>query len=87
MRIKNMNMQEAIAGQQVRSLREFANVPKGTRGVIDEDYGSGVTVAWNLPESPLPDGYKCYDGKWAVVSGILRDGFDKETELQYLAVE
>lgn len=53
---------------------------------IDEDYGTGVMVAWDLPESPLPPGYRVYDGRWACVSGILRDGFDKDRELQMLKV-
>ena len=81
-----MTEQEAAIGTRIRSLRDFVGVPIDTEGVIDEDYGTGITVAWDLPESPLPVGYRKYDGVPAVRSGILRDGFDKATELQYLEV-
>ena len=53
-------------------------------GVIDEDYNSGIMVAWDLPDKPLPLGYSMYDNKSIIITGILRDGFDKITELQYL---
>ncbi len=72
-------------GTRVRALRAFVAVPKGTQGIIDEDYGDGVMVAWDLPDHPLPPGYK-YDGRPAIVAGILRDGFDKELELKWLEV-
>jgi hypothetical protein len=71
-------------GRRVRTLRDFANVPKGTEGVIDEDYGSGIMIAWDLPDQPLPSGYSQYDGRPAIQSRILRDGFDKREELQFL---
>ncbi len=75
-------------GQRVRSLVDFAGVPRGTEGVIDEDYGTGITVAWDLPDQPLPPGYRDYDGRPAIQTGMLRDGFDKVRELQFLeAVE
>lgn len=79
-----MTSGEAGVGARVRTLRDFCSVPKGTKGVIDEDYGSGVMVAWDLPDQPLPPGYQVYDGRPAFVSGILRDGFDKERELEFL---
>jgi hypothetical protein len=80
-----MKKSDAIIGQRVKTLRGFSGVPEGTEGVIDEDYGSGVTVAWDLPDRPLPEGYKQWNGKPAVAPGQpLRDGFDKETELKYL---
>jgi hypothetical protein len=71
----------AVVGTRVKSTIDFSGVPRGTEGVIDEDYGTGIMVAWDLPESPLPKGYTKYDGIPAVTSGILRDGFDKRTEL------
>jgi len=71
-------------GVRVRSLVPFSGVPKGTEGVIDEDYGTGLMVAWDLLGSPLPQGYRVYDGRPAVASGILRDGFDKARELHFL---
>ena len=79
-----MNLAQAVIGCRVRCLRGFSGVPQGTEGVIDEDYGTGVTVAWDLPERPLPSGYWSYDGRSAIQSGILRDSFDKETELNLL---
>lgn len=81
-----MLISQAIVGTRVRSLVDFSGVPKGTEGVIDHDYITGVMIAWNLPESPLPNGYKIYDGRPAIASGILRDGFDKKTELHLLEV-
>lgn len=79
-----MDKSQATVGQRVKSLREFSGVEVGTEGVIDEDYGTGIMVAWDRPWAPLPPGYREYDNRPAVSSGILRDGFDKETELQYL---
>ena len=80
-----MNNTECKVGVKVRSLVEFNSVPIGTCGIIDEDYGSGITVAWDLPDRKLPFGYNKYNGKPAISFGQpLRDGFDKDTELQYL---
>lgn len=76
---------EYYVGARVRTLRAFASVPKGTEGVIDEDYGTGMTVAWDLPEQPLPPGYAKFDGRPAIVSRILRDGFAND-ELGFLEV-
>lgn len=76
----------AVVGTRVKTKRDFSRVPKGTEGVIDEDYGPGITVAWDLPDRPLPPGYREYDGKPVVQSGLLRDGFDKETELEFLEI-
>jgi hypothetical protein len=81
-----MKVEHAIVGTRVRSLRDFVGVPLGTEGVIDEDYSTGVMVAWDFPDSPLPSGYREYDGKPAFATSILRDGFDKLTELQFLEV-
>jgi len=81
---KQMNPTEAIVGTRVKALFNFAGVPRNTKGVIDEDYGTGVMVAWNLKDRPLPEGYTCFDGKPACITGILRDGFDKNTELHLL---
>lgn len=79
-----MDVSEAIVGTRVRSLMDFYGVPKGTEGICDEDYGSGVTIAWDLRDQPLPPGYRVYDGRSAIQSRLVRDGFDKATELQYL---
>jgi hypothetical protein len=58
-------------GRKVKSLVDFCNVPKGTTGTIDEDYGTGIMVRWDLD-----------NGYWKP----LRDGFDKESELHYLEI-
>lgn len=80
-----MTQDEVTIGMRVRSLREFAGVPKGTEGVIDEMYDpDGFMVAWDLPGRPLPPSYREYDGRPAIQTGILRDGFDKQRELQFL---
>jgi len=73
-------------GTRVRTLRVFAALPAGTEGVVDEDYGTGVMIAWDLPRGILPAGYAKYDGVPGARSRIIRDGFDKATELQYLQV-
>lgn len=79
-----MKINEARIGVRVKSLVDFSGVPKGTEGVIDEDYGTGVMVAWDLPDQPLPIGYSIHTGKPSFASGILRDGFNKENELHFL---
>ena len=83
-RSSTMMRNEVFLGMRVRSLVDFAGVPKGTEGVVDEDYGSGITVAWDLPDRPLPAGYREYDGQPAIQTRILRDGFAKVNELHFL---
>lgn len=84
---KTVTPAEAQIGIRVRTLRDFIGVPKGTEGVIDEDYGTGVTIAWDLADRPLPSGYRRWSGRPAIWSGEpLRDGFDKATELEFLEV-
>jgi hypothetical protein len=51
---------EIRIGRRVKALLNFADVPKGTEGVIDQDYGTGVMIAWDLPNRPLPPGYVDY---------------------------
>jgi len=90
-----MNINEATIGTRVKTLVDFSGVPKGTEGVIDQDYGTGIMVAWDLPDRALPAGYCQFDGRPAVATrrgeaprrsptGILRDGFDKKSELHFL---
>ena len=81
-----MNLDQAKIGTRVKSNVEFCSVPLGTQGVIDEDYGLGIMIAWDFPDQPLPFGYRAYDGRPAIASHILRDGFNKETELKFLDV-
>ncbi len=91
-----MELKEAQVGTKVKSLKNFSGVPKGTKGVIDQDYGKGVMVAWDLPDRPLPDNYFSYPldcgrpihvkNKQGFEVPILRDGFDKKEELQFLEI-
>lgn len=79
---------EFEVGDRVRSLRDFVKVPKGTEGVVIEDYGSGITVAWDLPDHPLPD---LPEEEIAAMFAVnhrcpIRDGFDKMTELHFLEI-
>lgn len=82
-----MERTDALVGARVRSLRDFSGVDEGTEGVIDEDYGSGVVVAWDLEDRPLPEGYPenvddprirgkvLTTGPDGFETPILRDGF------------
>ncbi len=79
-----MDIQEVALGARVKNNIAFSGVPAGTEGVIDEHYGTGIMIAWDLPKSPLPEGYSIYDDVPAITSGILRDGFHLATELEYL---
>lgn len=81
-----MKESEIKVGQVVRTKRAWCSVPQDTQGVIDELYKDGFMVAWNLPDQPLPEGYAAYDGRPAIQSGILRDGFDIRREAKWLAV-
>lgn len=75
----------ATIGTRVRALVAFAGVPASTEGVVDEHYDGGLMVAWDLPEAPLPPGYREHDGAPAIRSRILRDGFGWD-ELELLEV-
>lgn len=81
-----MTLEQVKIGTRVRCLNDFADVPCCTQGVIDEDYGTGFMVAWDLPEQPLPPGYQQHNGRPAIQHGLLRDGFDKATELHLLGI-
>jgi hypothetical protein len=79
-----MNINQCYLGCEVVSLCDFSGVPKGTHGVIDELCSTGAMVAWDLPEHPLPKGYKYWNGKPSCAPGQpLRDGFSFQ-ELQFL---
>jgi len=78
-------------GSRVKSLRNFAGVKAGSTGTIDEDYGTGFMVCWDPPISRNVTLEQCKapvseDDPFSkvAVKGFLRDGFDKETELQFL---
>ena len=79
-----MTPSDAKLGTRVKALRDFSGVPQGTEGVIDQDCGCGVMVAWDLPGRPLPPGYAVFDGQLTVSTRILRDGFNKANEFWYI---
>lgn len=88
-----MRREEVKVGARVASRIDFAGVPAGTRGVIDELYASGFMVAWDLADRPLPAGYSrlClepeFEPAWQCQRGApLRDGFSyvDPDDLEYL---
>lgn len=81
-----MNVNQAFVGSKVRTLRSFSGVPLGTVGLIVEDYGTGVMVAWDLPDRPLPNMTPREIAELYAINSEcpLRDGFDKATELDFL---
>lgn len=81
-----MTKEQAIVGTRVRANVDFSDVRAGTEGIIDNAEGNTVMVAWDLPNRPLPKGYRKWDGRPAFVLGFMRDGFNKESELHYLDV-
>lgn len=85
-----MKESDATVGRRIRTLLEWVGVPAGTEGVIVDDYGTGIIVAWDLPDRPLPDlpPEDMTFEKLPALSPIapLRDGFDKALELDALGV-
>lgn len=81
-----MNVNQALVGGKVRTLRSFSGVPLGTVGLIVEDYGTGVMIAWDLPDRPLPNMTPSEISQLYAINPEcpLRDGFDKATELDFL---
>jgi hypothetical protein len=74
-------------GQWVSASQDYSGVPKFTRGIIVEDYGTGLTVAWDRPDTPIPRYLTCTEISELPASHYnapLRDGFDKETEVSSL---
>lgn len=81
-----LSLDEASVGNKVRCLCDFPSVPMNTIGLIVEDYGTGIMVAWDLSDRPLGNMTpKEISEMYAVHPRCpLRDGFDKETELDFL---
>lgn len=82
-----MVLSEITLGRRVRTNQAFSGVSEGTEGIICEDYGTGITIAWDKPDRPLPEGLtpKQIAEMYQIDPECpLKDGFDKETELQYL---
>jgi predicted RNA binding protein YcfA (HicA-like mRNA interferase family) len=66
----HLELEQVRIGLRVASRVDFVDIPKGTHGIIEQDYGSGFTVRWELPHLLIP----------------IRDGFDKSSELIFLEV-
>ena len=84
-----MLIQDIKVGRKVRCMVAYSGVPIGTIGVIVSDYGSGIMVAWDLPDRPYPKNKTPLEvaSMYAVhYECPLRDGFDKETELYALQI-
>lgn len=81
-----LSLNEAIVGAKVRCLCDFPSVPMDTIGQIVEDYGTGIMVAWDLPDRPLPAMTPAEISEMYAINPKcpLRDGFDKETEFDFL---
>lgn len=78
-----MKIEDAVVGRWVRTNRTFATVPEGTMGLICEDYGTGIMIAWEY------DGYipTMETANLPLINPRApreRDGFDKARELQFL---
>lgn len=81
-----MNINQAFVGSKVRTLHSFSGVPLGTVGLIVKDYGTGIMVAWDFPDRPLPNMTVREIAELYAINPMcpLRDGFDKATELDFL---
>lgn len=83
-------MSRPKVGDKIRSLHSFSGVPQYTVGVVVEDYDDGVTVAWDLPDRPLPSNTRPSEMTFARMPALhplapLRDGFGND-ELDMLEV-
>ena len=81
-----LSLDKAVVGNKVRCTCDFPGVPIETMGLIVQDYGTGIMVAWDLSDRPLPDIPAAEIGEMYALNPKcpLRDGFDKETELDFL---
>jgi len=84
-----MNKSDIRIGREVKTNTGFSGVPEGTHGFIIEDYGTGITIGWDKPDRKYPRNLPPETIAQLPATDPqcpLRDGFDKETELQYLEV-
>jgi hypothetical protein len=78
-----ISTEDAKVGRFVKTNVDFATVPAGTIGLICEDYGSGVMIAWKY-DGYVPDMSTANLPLIHPDAPRERDGFDKETEFRYL---
>lgn len=81
-----MKSEDAMIGTRVKALVATLDVPYGTEGLIDEDTGISIRVAWDAPDRPLPSGYVAYAAQPEIGNNLLREEFLKNRELIYLTV-
>lgn len=76
-----------VVGMKVRTRREFSGVPRGSKGIVDEMYGGGFMIAWDLGDRPLPSGW-AFPGRASTDRSDwpLRDGFSHGEGLEFLEV-
>lgn len=82
---KKKRVEDCVLGDEVIVLADFSGIPAGTKGVICENYKTGVMVAWKkgnisheeITEAIIED--RCHASR-----GFYTDGF-AEDELDYLA--
>lgn len=53
---RHLAARDVVAGILVRALVSFANIPAGTVGHVEHDYGHGFEVMWHTP-NPCLDGF------------------------------
>lgn len=75
----------SLLGVRVVLTADWMGVKQGTEGIVDQYTKSmtheGIMVAWDLPDRPLPPGYRTFDWKEASYKGIIRDGFGRGQNL------
>lgn len=47
----SLNKETVRIGMRVRSLIDYSQVPKGSEGIIDEEYNGGFMIAWDIVQS------------------------------------
>jgi hypothetical protein len=73
--MKQQVTSETEVGAGVLSTPACPYVPPGTRGVVDQVTDRALVVAWDLPENPLPYGYRAFDAQVVQDRRIRRDAF------------
>lgn len=86
--LRGVPLPDIEVGQRVMVLADFSGVPAGTKGVISQNYRTGVMVVWALDGVSLDDvAAEVQSGQPLMAfQGWHMDGFDSD-ELEYLAFE
>lgn len=77
-------------GERVMVLADFSGIPAGTKGIVTENYKSGVSVTWEKDGKTAEDIRAAMEGENEMAlsgaRGFTIDGFWAD-ELEYLAFE